>query len=235
MSSTPLYITSTPLPLMLSSTYSTFIANKETEQPELEITNTVEEGNQEEESEETEVNEPRKFSDDIVKTTEEEAVEHEDEEETQDVHGDDSTHNDEEEEENPVTHEDVHENETETEENHENTEASEESVEHHTVEDETTPEHEIPVEQKLKQITEEITKYSNVDNAETDTARQSFLSLTDLIKTLRTNENKKVLPAQIDSDYSNTMRVLGDQTSMNSDSRQFKDSEVTKINNRSLN
>lgn len=64
------------------------------------------------------------------------------------------------------------------------------------------------VEHSLKQITEEVGKLA----AETaqpvaEVGRQSFMSLTDLIRNLRPND--KANP-QIDSDYSNTMRVLGE-------------------------
>ena len=74
-------------------------------------------------------------------------------------------------------------------------------------------EEDIPVEQKLRQITEEIEKYSNSDKVDDNNDRQSFFSLSDLIKTLRPND-KKVAP-QIDSDYSNTMRVLGEPKAVN--------------------
>lgn len=67
------------------------------------------------------------------------------------------------------------------------------------------------VEQRLRKISEEIEKYSTNDN-ESDLGRQSFFSLSDLIKTLRPTD-KKVIP-QIDSDYSNTMRVLGETSSI---------------------
>lgn len=67
------------------------------------------------------------------------------------------------------------------------------------------------VEQRLKKISEDIEKYSTSDN-ESDLGRQSFFSLSDLIKTLRPTD-KKVIP-QIDSDYSNTMRVLGETSSI---------------------
>lgn len=77
----------------------------------------------------------------------------------------------------------------------------------HSIEDD------IPVEQKLRQITEEIEKYSNSDKVDDINDRQSFFSLSDLIKTLRPND-KKVAP-QIDSDYSNTMRVLGETKAVN--------------------
>lgn len=64
------------------------------------------------------------------------------------------------------------------------------------------------VEQRLKKISDEITKYSSSES-EPDANRPSFFSLSDLIKTLRPSE--KVAP-QIDSDYSNTMRVLGERS-----------------------
>lgn len=67
------------------------------------------------------------------------------------------------------------------------------------------------VEQRLRKISEEIEKFSTGDN-ESDLGRQSFFSLSDLIKTLRPTD-KKVIP-QIDSDYSNTMRVLGETSSI---------------------
>ncbi|XP_049308242.1 uncharacterized protein LOC115066208 [Bactrocera dorsalis] len=85
---------------------------------------------------------------------------------------------------------------------------------------------EVPtVEVRLKQISQEIEKMAAAsnenqrhnlpaagvlhhDNNNNDVDRQSFLSLTDLIRTLRPN-NKQIIP-QIDSDYSNAMRVLGE-------------------------
>ncbi|XP_037032585.1 uncharacterized protein LOC119071702 isoform X1 [Bradysia coprophila] len=67
------------------------------------------------------------------------------------------------------------------------------------------------VEQRLRKISEEIEKYSSGDK-ESDVGLQSFFSLSDLIKTLRPTD-KKVIP-QIDSDYSNTMRVLGETSSI---------------------
>lgn len=73
-------------------------------------------------------------------------------------------------------------------------------------EEEPIPEHDIPVEQKLKQITREIEEMAHSDR-DVDNGRQSFLSLSDLIKNIRPAE--KVIP-QIDSSYSNTMRVLGE-------------------------
>ncbi|XP_067628258.1 uncharacterized protein nw isoform X2 [Eurosta solidaginis] len=84
---------------------------------------------------------------------------------------------------------------------------------------------EVPtVEVRLKQISQEIEKMAAASNENqrhnnaaaagvlhhdnNDVDRQSFLSLTDLIRTLRPN-NKQIIP-QIDSDYSNAMRVLGE-------------------------
>ena len=96
--------------------------------------------------------------------------------------------------------------------------------EHHTIGEE-----EIPVEQKLRQITEEIEKYSNSDKVDEINGRQSFFSLSDLIKTLRPND-KKVAP-QIDSDYSNTMRVLGETKAVNvKGSGEIKESPVHQQN-----
>lgn len=65
------------------------------------------------------------------------------------------------------------------------------------------------VEQRLKQITEEVGKIAAeaAQPAAPEVGRQSFMSLSDLIRNLRPND--KANP-QIDSDYSNTMRVLGE-------------------------
>ncbi|EAT36965.1 AAEL010994-PA [Aedes aegypti] len=76
----------------------------------------------------------------------------------------------------------------------------------HEEEESVPEEHDIPVEQKLKQITREIEEMTHSDR-DVDNGRQSFLSLSDLIKNIRPAE--KVIP-QIDSSYSNTMRVLGE-------------------------
>jgi hypothetical protein len=54
-----------------------------------------------------------------------------------------------------------------------------------------------------------------------DIGRQSFFSLSDLIKTLNPNDSKRVQP-QIDSSYSNTMRVLG-ENSYNEEGRHLND------------
>lgn len=66
------------------------------------------------------------------------------------------------------------------------------------------------VEQRLKKISEEIEKYSSNENDAN--GRQSFFSLSDLIKTLRPSDKK--LGPQIDSSYSNTMHVLGETASI---------------------
>lgn len=76
----------------------------------------------------------------------------------------------------------------------------------------TEPEVTTSVEQRLKQITEEVGKIASEAAqpavvATGEVGRQSFMSLTDLIRNLRPND--KAGP-QIDSDYSNTMRVLGE-------------------------
>lgn len=85
------------------------------------------------------------------------------------------------------------------------------------------------VEQRLRKISEEIEKYSTSDN-ESDLGRQSFFSLSDLIKTLRPTD-KKVIP-QIDSDYSNTMRVLGETSSIVGvdEGRKVRDGDSTQTN-----
>lgn len=81
------------------------------------------------------------------------------------------------------------------------------------------------VEQRLRKISEEIEKYSTGDN-ESDLGRQSFFSLSDLIKTLRPTD-KKVIP-QIDSSYSNTMRVLGETSIVGVDEgRKVRDGDST--------
>ncbi|XP_058446896.1 uncharacterized protein LOC131427580 isoform X1 [Malaya genurostris] len=92
-------------------------------------------------------------------------------------------------------------------------------VEDHIQEEEETvaAHHDIPVEQKLKQITREIEEMSHSDR-DVDNGRQSFLSLSDLIKNIRPAE--KVAP-QIDSSYSNTMHVLG-ETITHGESRSAK-------------
>lgn len=113
------------------------------------------------------------------------------------------------------------------------------SAEHHTTDDDIVEhideeiiEETTSVEQRLKKISEEITKYSSSDS-EPDANRPSFFSLSDLIKTLRPSE--KVAP-QIDSDYSNTMRVLGERSAVftSDDVPKSKDGIELKQANRAL-
>lgn len=74
------------------------------------------------------------------------------------------------------------------------------------------------VEVRLKQISQEVEQRTNEENRHIpsltpdldDIGHQSFLSLTDLIRTLRPND-KQIIP-QIDSDYANAMRVLGEKS-----------------------
>ncbi|XP_055312178.1 uncharacterized protein LOC129574340 [Sitodiplosis mosellana] len=97
------------------------------------------------------------------------------------------------------------------------------------------------VEQRLKRISEELEKYRNVNgndnngggggaSAADNHGPQSFLYLTDLLNTLRPAE-KKVIP-QIDSDYSNTMHVLGETTSIvnGDDTRKIKTIDLRQTN-----
>lgn len=83
------------------------------------------------------------------------------------------------------------------------------------------------VEVRLKQISQEVEKQAHNENRHIpslssdleDVGHQSFLSLTDLIRTLRPND-KQIIP-QIDSDYSNAMRVLGEKSiAVNNDHQQ---------------
>lgn len=85
------------------------------------------------------------------------------------------------------------------------------------------------VEQRLRKISEEIEKYSINDNNDNH-GRQSFFSLSDLIKTLRPTD-KKIIP-QIDSDYSNTMHVLGETASIvgGDDTRKIKTIDLRQTN-----
>lgn len=73
----------------------------------------------------------------------------------------------------------------------------------------TINEEENPIEQKLRQLTDTIQNLETLDHiaATDDENRQSFLSLSDLIKTLRPDDKKQ--PLQIDSHYSSS-RVLGE-------------------------
>lgn len=86
------------------------------------------------------------------------------------------------------------------------------------------------VEQRLKKISEEIEKFSNGDNADNH-GRTSFFSLKDLTKFGLRSTDKKITP-QIDSDYSNTMHVLGETTSIVSgdDSRKIKTMDLRQTN-----
>lgn len=93
--------------------------------------------------------------------------------------------------------------------------AKEKSLESYEIEN--TPE--LPaVEVRLKEISQEVEKRNNEENRHIpsltsdldDIGRQSFLSLTDLIRTLHPSD-KQIIP-QIDSDYSNAMRVLGEKS-----------------------
>lgn len=62
------------------------------------------------------------------------------------------------------------------------------------------------IEQRLNQITKEVGKIAaEAAQPAAEVGRQSFMSLTDLIRNLRPND--KANTAQIDSDYSNTMRL----------------------------
>lgn len=86
------------------------------------------------------------------------------------------------------------------------------------------------IEVRLKQIAQDFEKMTSSQEQAQRTAAlgkdeitpQSSLSLSDLIRTLRPNE-QQIIP-QIDSDYSNAMRVLGKTSAVvnNEDSRKFK-------------
>lgn len=115
---------------------------------------------------------------------------------------DDAEHSDE------TTTEAAHEeDEGESEEEHYTHTASSEDLEGHTEALFVTHEEEdIPVEQKLRQLTDTIQSLDKISSNDDET-RQSFLSLSDLIKTLRPDEQK---PLQIDSAYSRS-QVLGEK------------------------
>lgn len=88
------------------------------------------------------------------------------------------------------------------------------------------------VEQRLRRISEAIERYSNSndnENAENH-GPKSFLTITDLINTLQPAD-KKVMP-RIDSDYSNTMHVLGETASIvgGDDSRKIKTIDLRQTN-----
>lgn len=103
------------------------------------------------------------------------------------------------------------EEESETGEEHSTNTASSEDLEgqtEHGFFDDTLAQEEedIPVEQKLRQLTDTIQNLDKISSNDDET-RQSFLSLSDLIKTLRPDEQK---PLQIDSAYSRS-QVLGEK------------------------
>lgn len=106
-----------------------------------------------------------------------------------------------------TTTESAHEEETDEEEHDTHTVSSEDSE--ISFDQQTTHEEEedIPVEQKLRQLTDTIQNLDKSIGSNDDDARQSFLSLSDLIKTLRPDESK---PLQIDSAYSRS-QVLGEK------------------------
>ncbi|EDW01385.1 surface protein [Drosophila grimshawi] len=90
------------------------------------------------------------------------------------------------------------------------------------------------IEVRLKQIAQDFEKMTSSQElqraavvSKDEMTPQSSLSLSDLIRTLRPNE-QQIIP-QIDSDYSNAMRVLGKTSAVvlnnnnnNEDSRKFK-------------
>lgn len=96
--------------------------------------------------------------------------------------------------------------EAESDEEHYTHTASSEDLEGHTEEVLITEDEDIPVEQKLRQLTDNIQNLDKISSNDDET-RQSFLSLSDLIKTLRPDEQK---PLQIDSAYSRS-QVLGEK------------------------
>jgi hypothetical protein len=67
-------------------------------------------------------------------------------------------------------------------------------------------EEEVPVEQRLRELTDDLGKLQQISSNDDET-RQSFLSLSDLIKNLRQDDDK---PLQIDSSYSRS-KVLGEK------------------------
>lgn len=73
------------------------------------------------------------------------------------------------------------------------------------------------IDQQLRKISDEIDRLSQANdaNGSANSERHSFLSLNDLMKSLRTADkpDKRIIP-QIDSAYSNTMRVLGETASI---------------------
>ena len=120
-----------------------------------------------------------------------EDVDHSDETTTETVHDDEELESDEE----HYTH----------------TASSEDGLDGHTehnvlFDERLSEEEDIPVEQKLRQLTDTIQTLDKISSNDDET-RQSFLSLSDLIKTLRPDEQK---PLQIDSAYSRS-QVLGEK------------------------
>ena len=116
-------------------------------------------------------------------------------------------------------HSDEHSNEETTTEVAEE-EHHQEEEEHHTTSDDNShtesaetmldervshEEEEVPVEQRLRELTDDLGRLQQI-NADDET-RQSFLSLSDLIKNLRHDDDK---PLQIDSSYSRS-KVLGEK------------------------
>jgi hypothetical protein len=81
------------------------------------------------------------------------------------------------------------------------TESSEQHVSHEE-------EEEVPVEQRLRQLTDDLGRLTlDKNDSNENENRQSFLSLSDLIKTLTPSNDK---PLQIDSSYSRS-QVLGEK------------------------
>lgn len=128
--------------------------------------------------------------------------------------GDDSHVEEEPEHSDETTTEVVHEEEGSEEEDHDSHTASSDDLEGHTEHENILfdqrvshdEEEEIPVEQKLRQLTDTIQNLDKISSNDDET-RQSFLSLSDLIKTLRPDDAK---PLQIDSAYSRS-QVLGEK------------------------
>lgn len=88
------------------------------------------------------------------------------------------------------------------------------------------------IEQRLKQISAEIEKYSN-NNNNADNVKSIF-SLADLVGAGRNPSERKIIP-QIDSDYSNTMHVLGDTSIVSGDdSRKYNRNNNLRQTNRAL-
>jgi hypothetical protein len=97
-------------------------------------------------------------------------------------------------------------------------------TEHVSFDERVGEDEDIPVEQKLRQLTDTIQNLDKISSNDDET-RQSFLSLSDLIKTLRPDEQK---PLQIDSAYSRS-QVLGEKPDVVYHPRNTQD-----VSNRSL-